>query len=52
MLVSVKLEDAEARSRGRRVMTFEKNTWTQVEKHPRAKAHVSSLGLGDAHFEN
>ena len=51
-VVSVKLEDAEARPRGRRVMTFEKKTWPQVEKNPRAKAYVSSLGLGDAHFEN
>ena len=44
--------EREARRKGRRVLVFEKKPWPEVESNPRARAYVSSLGLGADHFEN
>ena len=44
--------EREARRKGRRVWVFEKKPWPEVESNPRARAYVSSLGLGADHFEN
>ena len=44
--------EARGRPRCRRVLTFEKKTWPQVEKSARAMACVTSLGLGADYFEN